>query len=131
MDDARASDDLPAKSQASVFVVVFLMLCGLTGLSFWIANSYLMEYRLVGWAAMMAVSVAKASLVILFFMHLWWERAWKYFLTVPAMIMAVLLVVLLVPDIGFRSETYSNQRRRNAPVVQPDSEMETVDSSSR
>ena len=69
---------------------------------------------------MLSVSIAKAMLVILFFMHLWWERAWKYVMTVPALIMGVLLVILLVPDIGFRTETYSDERRANAPEVQSD-----------
>ncbi|MEM7785381.1 MAG: cytochrome C oxidase subunit IV family protein, partial [Planctomycetota bacterium] len=94
---------------------VFLMLCGLTAISFWIANSPLMDNRIYGWAAMMAVSVAKAMLVILFFMHLWWERRWKYVLTIPSLIMSVLLVILLIPDVGYRTQTYSNERRRNAP----------------
>ena len=98
-----------------VSLFVFLMLCVLTGLSFWVANSYLMENKVVGWAAMMLVSVAKALLVILFFMHLWWERAWKYVLTIPALFMGVLLVLLLVPDVGYRYMTYSKERRENAP----------------
>jgi len=63
---------------------------------------------------MMAVSVAKAMLVVLFFMHLWWERPWKYVLTLPAIIMGALLVLLLVPDIGFRTERYSQERNSSA-----------------
>ena len=50
-------------SNTKVFVFVFLLLCVLTGISFWVANSYLMENKVVGWAAMMMVSVAKALLV--------------------------------------------------------------------
>ena len=99
------------------FVTIFLMLCALTLTSFWIANSHLMETPANGWAAMMAVSAAKAMLVILFFMHLWWERRWKYALTLPAMILGVVLVLLLVPDIGHRTDTYSSTRRSAAPVV--------------
>jgi len=66
---------------------------------------------------MMAVSAAKAMLVILFFMHLWWERRWKYALTLPALILGVVLVLLLVPDIGHRTDTYSSTRRTAAPVA--------------
>lgn len=102
-------------SNTKVFVLVFLMLCVLTGISFWVANSYLMENKVVGWTAMMLVSIGKALLVILFFMHLWWERAWKYILTIPALFMGVLLVLLLVPDVGYRYLTYSKDRRENAP----------------
>lgn len=106
-------------SHRGLFITVFVMLCGLTALSFWIANSHLMDNRVVGWTAMMAVSVAKAFLVVMFFMHLWWERAWKYALVVPSVIMAALLVVLLVPDIAFRTSTYSNERRSHSAQPLP------------
>ncbi len=97
-----------------IFVWVFLLLIALTGLSFWIANSHLMEHRVLAWAAMIAVSIAKAMLVVMFFMHLWWERAWKYVLTIPTLIMAILLVTLLVPDVALRTETYSRERQMDA-----------------
>ena len=106
-----------SNARTAKFTIVFLMLCGLTGLSYWIANSQLMNNQTIGWAAMMAVSAAKAMLVVLFFMHLWWERAWKYVLTIPALIMGTLLVLLLVPDIGMRTENYSQDRSDSAPAA--------------
>lgn len=105
------------KSHRTVFVIVFVMLCALTALSFWIANSHLMENQLTGWLAMMTVSVAKAFLVITFFMHLWWEKRWKYVLTIPAMLMGALLVILLVPDVADRIDTYSKTRSDHAPAT--------------
>ena len=118
MSEERSIQHEHVVNHTGIFVAIFLMLCGLTGLSFWIANSHLMDNRMIGWCAMLSVSVAKALLVILFFMHLWWERAWKFVLTVPALIMGVLLVMLLVPDVGFRTESYSNERRSHAPEAQ-------------
>ncbi len=109
------NSDSEPKSHRSVFIIVFVMLCALTGLSFWIANSHLMEDKMTGWMAMMAVSVAKAFLVVTFFMHLWWEKKWKYVLTIPAILMATLLVMLLVPDIADRVGTYSKTRASHAP----------------
>jgi cytochrome c oxidase subunit 4 len=106
------------KSNVRVFIIVFIMLIGLTALSFWIANSQLMDNRPLAWGAMLAVCVAKAMLVVMFFMHLWWERAWKYVLTIPALIMGCLLVMLLVPDVAMRTETYSQQRQTNAAEAQ-------------
>ena len=51
-------------------------------------------------------------------------------LTVPALIMGVLLVMLLVPDVGFRTQTYSNERRANAPAAEVNlAEPETVEAS--
>lgn len=119
------------KSHRNVFIVVFLMLCALTALSFWIANSHLMENRLTGWLAMMTVSVAKAFLVITFFMHLWWEKRWKYVLTIPAILMGALLVILLIPDVADRVSTYTQTRSDHAPMaVEVDSELshKTADS---
>lgn len=50
------------------------------------------------------VATAKASLVLLFFMHFKYERAWKFALCIPPTILAILTVLALLPDIGF--DTY-------------------------
>ena len=55
-------------------------------------------------AFMMAVSCTKAMLVIMFFMHLLWEANWKWVLTIPATFMSIFLMLMLVPDIGWRHE---------------------------
>jgi cytochrome c oxidase subunit 4 len=96
----------------STYIGVFVGLLVLTALSFAIGNSHSLRVNAPGvmWAAMMAVSVAKAMLVILFFMHLKWEANWKYVLTIPCTIMSVFLVLMLVPDIGRRTRYYSEER---------------------
>jgi cytochrome c oxidase subunit 4 len=68
----------------------------------------------VTWVAMMAVSCAKAGLVICCFMHLWWEANWKWVLTIPTSIMAVFLVIMLIPDIGCRTSKYTSERWNRA-----------------
>ncbi len=99
------------------FIVVFLLLCGLTAVSFWIASSSMMTESVnLARGCLIAVSAGKAMLVITFFMHLWWEKRWKYVLTVPALILAVVMVLLLIPDIGLRGDTYSTQRKLHAPI---------------
>ena len=115
--NGEASQPEHHKSHRTVFVIVFVMLCILTALSFWIANSHLMENQLTGWLAMMTVSVAKAFLVITFFMHLWWEKRWKYVLTIPAILMGALLVILLIPDVADRVSTYTQTRSDHAPLA--------------
>lgn len=97
------------------YVQVFLMLCVLTGASFFTYSDAwpFHDYPSVGWAFMMAVSCTKALLVMLFFMHLKWEADWKYVLTIPASVMSVFLVLALVPDIGRRVNgfyPYSGER---------------------
>ena len=59
---------------------------------------------------MMAVSCAKAMLVILFFMHMLWEANWKYVLTIPASMMSIFLLLMLIPDVGRRTDRYSEER---------------------
>jgi cytochrome c oxidase subunit IV len=95
-----------------VYLMVFVALCVLTLLSFVVGNSQVLREKApqVMWAAMMAVSCAKAMLVMLFFMHLKWEANWKYVLTVPASMMSLFLVLMLVPDIGRRTRNYSDER---------------------
>jgi cytochrome c oxidase subunit 4 len=94
------------------YIWVFIALCFLTTLSFltysdwWKSNFSMAESRLL----MMAVSCTKAALVILCFMHIWWEASWKYILTIPAMLMSVFLILMLVPDVGMRLHHASHER---------------------
>jgi len=97
------------------YVQIFLILCVLTGASFFTYSDLwpFHDHPSVGWAFMMAVSCTKALLVMLFFMHLKWEADWKYVLTIPASVMSVFLVLALVPDIGRRVNgiyPYSGER---------------------
>lgn len=95
-----------------IYVAVFVALCVLTACSYVIANfgPGWGVSKQATWAAMMAVSCAKALLVILFFMHLKWEANWKYVLTVPASMMSIFLLLMLIPDVGRRTRTYSDER---------------------
>ena len=105
----------PPTGQRKVFLVVFGFLVILTGMSFWVANSSMMDDRIVGWSMMLGISVCKAMLVVAFFMHLWWEQSWKYALTIPTLFMGIMLVLLLVPDIGMRTDHYPQSRQRLSP----------------
>ena len=94
------------------YLLVFLALCGLTTMSF-LTYSPFWPWRdqpHVGWAFMMAVSCTKAMLVVLFFMHVFWEANWKYVLTIPAAMMAIFLALMLVPDVGMRTRMVSQER---------------------
>ena len=94
------------------YLLVFLALCGLTTMSFLTYSSYWpwRDQPQVGWAFMMAVSCTKAMLVVLFFMHVFWEANWKYVLTIPAAMMAIFLALMLVPDVGMRNRMVSQER---------------------
>jgi len=105
------------------YLAVGAALAVLTGISFAAGSSEaIMSTPQLGWTIMIAVSCAKAMLVMLFFMHLIWEANWKYVLTVPASIMSLFLMLMLVPDVGLRTRKYSEERllRAARPEV-PDS----------
>jgi cytochrome c oxidase subunit 4 len=99
------------------YLVVFVALCALTMCSFltyfpfWRSHVSTEASR----ALMMAVSCTKAMLVIMFFMHLLWEANWKWVLTIPASFMSIFLMLMLVPDIGWRKDNgfahYSWERK--------------------
>jgi cytochrome c oxidase subunit 4 len=103
------------------YVMVFIALCVLTAISFAVGNSQTLRQNSPGtmWAMMMAVSCAKALLVILFFMHLMWEANWKYVLTIPASMMSLFLLLMLVPDIGRRTARYAEERWLHAAEPHP------------
>jgi cytochrome c oxidase subunit IV len=125
-DHAIASDDhLPVghdshdeMSHGGVgkYVVVFVALCALTMCSFLTYFDFWRDHVSVkaSRALMMAVSCTKAMLVIMFFMHLLWEANWKWVLTIPATFMSIFLMLMLVPDIGWRQNNgyahYSEER---------------------
>ena len=111
-----------------LFSIVFIILVVLTGISFAVANSSIMDQPIKGWLAMMVISVAKALLVIIFFMHLCWETNWKYVLTIPAAVMSTLLVLILIPDIGNRTETYSSEREKFAAFELNSADATMIDS---
>ena len=94
------------------YLAVFAALCVLTGMSFFTYSDLwpFKDQKQITWAFMMAVSCTKALLVMLFFMHLEYEASWKYVLTIPASVMAIVLMLALVPDVKWRFETIAGGR---------------------
>jgi len=101
------------KSHDKIYMAVFGVLCVFTLLS---AGADMLPIKEAGdqpesgktafstpviAVIVLAIAVAKASCVMLFFMHLKWERGWKYVLLAPTTILAIGLPIALMPDIGF------------------------------
>lgn len=80
---------------------IFLILIGCTALS-WIADEC--KDMFPGGALLtftvMAIAGMKASCVMLYFMHLRFERHWKYVLLAPTIILAIGLPLALFPDVA-------------------------------
>lgn len=101
------------------YFAVAVMLCMLTTASFLTYFPFWHDTfsKPTSWTFMLAVAVTKASLVMMFFMHLKWEAAWKYVLTIPSIIMAMFLMLALVPDVGMRISRESEERAARAAVI--------------
>jgi len=81
------------------YFAVFIALCVFTGLSV-VFDLLKFENRLITIVLVLAVAVAKATCVMMFFMHLKFEGNWKYVLLAPTTILAIGLPLALLPDIG-------------------------------
>ena len=109
--DAGAHDDAHEDHGGTkLYLTIFFALVVLTAISF-VTPGLTEATPEVGWIVMIAVSCVKATLVIMFFMHLKWEANWKFVLTFPAMMMCVFLAIMLVPDVAWRMDHASRERR--------------------
>lgn len=115
------------ESHLGTYLAVFLVLCVCTALSV-IADVVHFAPRPVTIAVVMAVAVTKALCVMLYFMHLKFERAWKYLLLAPTIILAAAIPFALAPDIAMhyytatapQLEEYERLQQHAAPHHAPE-----------
>lgn len=81
------------------YLGVFVVLCVLTALSVGF-DLISFENKAITIVIVLAIAAAKASCVLLFFMHLKFEGGWKYLVLAPTTILAIGLPMALWPDIG-------------------------------
>lgn len=84
-----------------LYIRIFVALAVLTAVSFFTYEllEVRMHMRLLSTLIIMLVSVVKAVLVAMFFMHLKWDWSKLYFLVIPVCIMGVMMMIVLLPDI--------------------------------
>lgn len=87
------------ESHSGLYFKVFIALWGLTLVSIVAALSGIQDRRVLT-AIVVAVTVAQMLIALTYFMNLKFEKAWKYLLLVPTVILAVALPIALRPDIG-------------------------------
>lgn len=83
------------------YAAIFYLLCIFTGIS-WLADEcreFIPGHGILV-TIVLAVAAAKASCVMLYFMHLKFERRWKFVLLAPTFILACGLPLALIPDVG-------------------------------
>lgn len=91
-------------SHGKLYFSIFLALCGFTIISI-AADLVHIPNRAALVGIVLAVAVCKALCVMLIFMHLKFERAWKYMLLAPTLILACTIPFALAPDVGFHYYT--------------------------
>ena len=91
-------------SHGRTYFLVFCVLCVFTLMS--IGADYLqMTNKNILRAIILAVATSKALCVMMYFMHLKFEGAWKYLLLAPTFILACTIPFALTPDVGMHYYT--------------------------
>jgi caa(3)-type oxidase subunit IV len=83
------------------YITVFVALSVFTVVSF-VVNKFVNDGTLtttMGFILILGVAIIKALLVVMIFMHLKWDWGRLYFMIIPALILAPMLVFALLPDI--------------------------------
>ncbi len=87
-------------SHGRTYLMIFVILCCLTVVSV-IADEVKVADRSVVLAIVAAIAMAKATCVVLYFMHLKFERGWKYLLLGPTLLLAASVPFALAADLTF------------------------------
>lgn len=82
------------------YTAIFIALCVCTGISV-AADMGKGAFPSLMVGIVMGIACVKATFVLLYFMHIKFESAWKYILLAPTMVLAAALPLALSPDIGF------------------------------
>jgi cytochrome c oxidase subunit 4 len=85
------------------YLLVWLWLAILTGVEYFYAAG-LKDFFMILLAGLLALAAIKAGLVGWYFMHLKFEGSWVYLLIIPAIILATILVLALIPDQALKPE---------------------------
>lgn len=81
------------------YLIIFFALMFFTAISI-VADVVHIPSEAVKIVIVMAVACAKATCVLLFFMHIKFEGNWKYILLAPTTILAIGLPIALMPDVA-------------------------------
>jgi cytochrome c oxidase subunit 4 len=79
------------------YLVIFGALSVFTAVSF-VVNLGFPPPSMTGLAIIMTVAVCKATLVVMYFMHVKFDWPKLYFIMVPVAILAVMMMLVLMPD---------------------------------
>ncbi len=87
--------------KVQTYLVIGAALAGFTAVSF-VVNYAVSHYGLsstAGFWIILTVAVVKATLVVLYFMHLIWDWRKVLFMIIPALILGAMWWIVMTPDI--------------------------------
>lgn len=101
------------------YTLIFAALCGFTLFSV-LADMYgRKQIPYVALAAtVLALATFKATCVIMYFMHMKFERAWKYVLLGPTIVLALAIPFTLAPDISFHYYNMEVPQNEDMPLAE-------------
>jgi cytochrome c oxidase subunit 4 len=106
-----------AQEAHAPYLLVWLWLAILTGVEYFYAAG-LKDFFVILLAGLLVLAGIKAGLVGWYFMHLKFEGKWVYLLIVPAIVLATILVLALVPDQSLKPEDIeAEETGQVAPAV--------------
>lgn len=105
-------------SHGAAYFRVFCALCVFTLISYIADLPQLGMNHVLLAGVVLAVATMKALCVMMYFMHLKFERAWKYLLLAPTIILALALPLSLRPDVGESYYVQDVQQLRDYPEQQ-------------
>ena len=85
------------ESRFATYIKVFVALCVCTALSF--VFNFFLGHTGTSMMLILIVAIIKAMLVAAIFMHLKFDWSKLYFLVFPVLILAVMMIIVLLPDI--------------------------------
>ena len=81
------------------YLIVFASLAVLTMVSY--LAYVILGHGMKSLIVIMLVSIVKASLVAFIFMHLKWDWSKVFGIMIPVVVMAIMMVIVLLPDMAF------------------------------
>ena len=113
-------DEHAAGPNFKTYMAIFFALCVFTALSF--VFNELARHDIISYdasvAAIVIVAIVKALCVALIFMHLKFDFGRLYCIIIPVSIMAVMMIIVLLPDIVIGWH-HGLHEREEAAVVAP------------
>jgi cytochrome c oxidase subunit 4 len=85
-----------AHGSSRLFVYVWIWLLGITGVEVLLAYEHLAVALMLG--LLMSLSLAKAYLIISYFMHLRYEKPSLAVMLIPPLVLVISLMFLIFPD---------------------------------